>query len=60
MKIRYYLDNWVYWVDFDPEEPRNADDSIILDATEQERNYLAQCTLEEVEKRVRLILSLYW
>jgi len=60
MKIRYYLDNGVYWVDYNPEEPKNADNSVILDATEQEKNYLIQCSLEEVEKRVRLILSLYW
>lgn len=54
MKIKYYLDNWDYWVDFHTNTPR--ENSITKEVSEEELHELIKCTMCEIEERVREVL----
>lgn len=54
MKIKYYLDKWDYWVDFHTKTPR--ENSITKEVSEEELHELIQCTMCEIEERVRGVL----
>ena len=54
MKIKYYLDNWEYGVDFHTNTPR--ENFVTVEVSEEELQRLVTCTMCEIREKAQRVL----
>ena len=54
MLIKYWWEDWDYWVDFHTNTPR--DNSVTVEVSEEELQKLVTCTMCEIREKAQRVL----